>query len=487
MGFSGITGTAAGQYWHSNIVNNTWHWVQIEFTEAKTANWGIFSMNMSSYDPRGFYIMGSNDGVTWSEVHGTSGYFDLNKAYKFGNDLSNIPVAFDRPGSYTHYRFHFYAMNNYIAAYNIQLFDSPNTNINRITSEDPFTFYTAGAPNGGMGANNLAHVATNYVPVSADYPKGYKAFYVMKHELTQAAYADFLNCLAWDQQLRLALGVNPSSAVGTALPPATSRMNIKIRERGIDGPAVFGISTKTAGWGEDETDWDHEIHGGNIPMFNLAWTDISAYLDWAALRPMTELEYEKAARGTVKRMYNEYAWGQPFLPSRVANVENRNLPDENPIPDVANYSQPEGGSVAGHSAAIMAYWPVRAGSFARSETTREEAGATYWGILNFSDNVPERVININTGAGRAFTGEHGDGNLTANGFSNVVNWPAQTAGIAVNNAAAVGTGYRGIDVSSTTIYVPRQVSYRGGIEAANYNQNHRDLWTGLRGVRTEQK
>jgi len=32
----------------------------------------------------------------------------------------------------------------------------------------------------------------------------------------------------------------------------------------------------------------------------ISWSDLTAYADWAGLRPITELEYEKACRGPVK-------------------------------------------------------------------------------------------------------------------------------------------------------------------------------------------
>jgi formylglycine-generating enzyme required for sulfatase activity len=40
----------------------------------------------------------------------------------------------------------------------------------------------------------------------------------------------------------------------------------------------------------------------------LSWFDVAAYLDWAALRPMTELEFEKVCRGPENRIAGEYAW-----------------------------------------------------------------------------------------------------------------------------------------------------------------------------------
>ena len=42
--------------------------------------------------------------------------------------------------------------------------------------------------------------------------------------------------------------------------------------------------------------------------------DLVAYLDWAALRPMTELEYEKIARGSAEAIVpGEYAWGSTSI------------------------------------------------------------------------------------------------------------------------------------------------------------------------------
>jgi len=42
----------------------------------------------------------------------------------------------------------------------------------------------------------------------------------------------------------------------------------------------------------------------------MEWQDISAYLDWACLRPSSELEYEKACRGAnVSSTTGEFAWG----------------------------------------------------------------------------------------------------------------------------------------------------------------------------------
>ena len=60
--------------------------------------------------------------------------------------------------------------------------------------------------------------------------------------------------------------------------------------------------------------WDDYIFnditdGQNLPCNFLSWMDLAAYLDWAALRPMTELEFEKICRGPNPPIAGEYVWG----------------------------------------------------------------------------------------------------------------------------------------------------------------------------------
>ena len=41
--------------------------------------------------------------------------------------------------------------------------------------------------------------------------------------------------------------------------------------------------------------------------------NLCTYLDWAGLRPMTELEYEKICRGPSAPVAGEYAWGSTTI------------------------------------------------------------------------------------------------------------------------------------------------------------------------------
>jgi formylglycine-generating enzyme required for sulfatase activity len=66
---------------------------------------------------------------------------------------------------------------------------------------------------------------------------------------------------------------------------------------------------------------------------------------------------------------------------------------------------------------------LRVGSFAGATTTREQAGATYYGVMEMSGNCWEWVVDVARATGRSYTGVHGDGSLSAAGDYNATNWP----------------------------------------------------------------
>ncbi len=148
---------------------------------------------------------------------------------------------------------------------------------------------------------------------ASGFPTGYQAYYVMKHSITQQAYVDFLNTLDYAQQDARA-EISPDAVAGTYT-HGDYRNKIKINTSGSSGvsPAIF------------ET--EHPYVANNY----ISKQDLLSYLDWAALRPMTELEYEKAARGPSNPVANEYAWGNTRIGS-VDEVSNAGTANEATVP-----------------------------------------------------------------------------------------------------------------------------------------------------------
>jgi len=94
--------------------------------------------------------------------------------------------------------------------------------------------------------------------IPASFPNGYAAFYFMKAQMLPAQYDAFLGML------------DEAQVKKRWHPNATTRSG--------EGPN-YGYAT----------------HGGRNPM--ISWADGAAFTAWAGLRPMTELEWEKAIRG----------------------------------------------------------------------------------------------------------------------------------------------------------------------------------------------
>ncbi len=204
-----------------------------------------------------------------------------------------------------------------------------------------------------------------------DFPTGYQAFYCMKYAITQGQYADFLNKL------------NLQQAGYRAYTGGANRHTISV----VDG--VYSASAP-----------DRACN-----MFTV--DSLAAYACWTGLRPMTELEYEKACRGPLNPVLNEQAWGTVVLTT----------------PSGLQGSDGSGSEyyTTGNSR-FAAGGPLRVGIFAKAATTREQSGASYWGIMEMSGNVSTYVASLFQAQGLGFRGLHGAGTLTASGATTVV-WP----------------------------------------------------------------
>jgi four helix bundle protein len=292
------------------------------------------------------------------------------------------------------------------------------TNPFYILSEDELTLGGGGA--GSLANNNSSGMETpddfsNTTPkkLPAAFPKGYQAFYIMKYELTQGQYRDFLNTLTRAQQATRVettpIGSGTTSVTNRYVMSGTSTLQYRNGIRcdamvPTSKPILFYCDLNGNGISNEPAD------GEFIAANYMSSADLAAYADWAGLRPFTELEFEKAARGPANPVANEYAWG-------TAGITASALGPANPG---ANNELAANGANCLYSGGVSG--PMRAGFAATSNSLRYNAGASFYGVMELSGNLWERSITVGDATSRLFTGLHGDGVLDASGNANVSNW-----------------------------------------------------------------
>jgi len=211
----------------------------------------------------------------------------------------------------------------------------------------------------------------------------------------------------------------------------------------------------------------------------LSWMDGCAIADWAGLRPMTELEFEKAARGIgVSAASGEYVWGNTTLAAAAAISGAENGTETVSTEDAnAHYGN------ASLSGGDGSQGPLRAGIFAKSDTTRTQAGAGFYGVMELAGNIAEHVVSVGNTAGRLFQGTHGDGELSdaSNYEGNATNtdWPGADAVADRGVTGASGSGLRGGSWADADTKL--RTSDRSG---ASTNDSSRSSQYGFRAVRT---
>ncbi len=274
-------------------------------------------------------------------------------------------------------------------------------------------------------------------PIPAEYPKGYRAFYIMKRSITQGQYTMFVNTLT-----------------GGAL---TSRFSYwfgdyRYQITKNDTGARFALKPSRA------CNW-------------LSWMDGASYAAWSALRPMTELEYEKACRGPGRPLAGEYSWGTTKLRRTqviFSDQEGLEAVDGNcninntqyafvggdggsgplcedafgrapqfdqspgsgfgmvfgltPIPQAPPPTSDLGPPPSGDQddPANPAQWITD-----EPPEVREISGRSYYRVQSLTGNVWEFVVSVGYPEGRAFTGKHGTGVLDklGNPPTEELGWP----------------------------------------------------------------
>ena len=239
--------------------------------------------------------------------------------------------------------------------------------------------------------------------IPAVFPKGYQKFYMMKGEISQGQWVAFFNTLTATQKSARDI----TSATGKNSDSRTFRNNVSWSSGDATLPDEGGGATYAT-----------------VAMNYLSWGDLAAYLDWAGLRPMSELEFEKAGRGPYRAVSGEYAWGSTSI-TGATGVTNAGKPNEAPSA-AANCVYNNAAGVQG---------PMRVGAMAAGDATRIESGGGYYGAMDLSGNLWERPVTVGNSTGRGFNGaKHGNGVVTSGGDGDVTTWPGTNS---------VGAGFRG--------------------------------------------
>jgi formylglycine-generating enzyme required for sulfatase activity len=284
-----------------------------------------------------------------------------------------------------------------------------------VTSENAISYANS---TGNLFDNGLAGASAMRpagFAVPADYPKGFRAFYAMKYEITQGEYTDYLNSLPQDM------------AQSMAYTFTGFRYNI------------------TGSWPSFACPVPYRAHN------NLYWTTLCSYLDWTGLAPMSEFEYEKLCRGTAYPIAYEYAWGSNTF-TRVVTVAADGSAGETVSDVIAPSSGP---LLAGGFTNSGIQGPLRVGFAAKNGTTRVESGAGFYGNMELTGNVSEYCTSVAGNGAAAFKWDaHGDGSLApVTGYSNVNGWVNQNSGAANTGGSIRGGDWR-TDVSVISFNSP---------------------------------
>lgn len=313
----------------------------------------------------------------------------------------------------------------------------------RIPSEDALQLhYGTNAP------------STSYA-IPAGFPKGTRGFYCMKHMVTQGQYVEFLNMQTRARQAQLCSAVTQG------------------RYMYYDDSKTTPQNWNTVHVADATADPLPRVYAATEPelLCNwIGWDDAIRYSAWAGLRPMTELEFEKACRGPLATVDGEFPWGDTLYAIMYHSGNKESTGRETAV----GAGRTSAGWNPDYSANCAIKLPTagtsqmpRAGIFATATSSRRQSGASYWGIMHLGCTLNEQVVSPRDATGLGFQGTHGNGSTAY-----PADWPP------VGYGATAGIARRGGDFNSE--YPKVRVADRSGIS----HGGARSMLWGWRAVRT---
>lgn len=290
-------------------------------------------------------------------------------------------------------------------------------------------FYNAGGIGGSHynnfgGGREVLVNSTQDIPTGAQagWPNGYNAFYIGKFETTEGQYCDYLNSL-------------PSAIAPTLISDGT--FGWRGYRVAYDAKATYGKRFTT-----------------DVPeraLSQISWDEAKKYLSWCGLRPMTEMEFEKAARGTDAGGTNKraYPWGDTTPDEELAQIDGGTH-----TAHYCNYGITEGGTK-----------PVTVGWYLTNYND-EKNGASPYGVADLAGNLWEQVILCDWLKAPA----NGNGTIHAPD-----SWPPHQTGKGWRGG---GWGYVATDM---------RISMRGSVPWAKsrWAENTHRVNVGIRGARSQ--
>lgn len=364
-------------------------------------------------DKKGCFIQRSSNGT------GTTSTTGIVIPWEYAFDVPESAVLFSPS-----VRIRAYGLEMvYVPTANFYLGDgdgaSESDNAFHVTNNTSFQITTSSTANVTVDSNTVDDLDTSPISIDGDggitgnssFPTGYSAFYLMKYEITEADWVGFFNTLTSAQK--------------------TNRDITNQYGKNADIESLRNTISWTSG--------DASTSRPNRAMNYLSWQDIAAFADWAALRPITELEYEKACRGTTAAVVGEFAWGTTSA-TNAATISGTENGTETISTVGANSNMGGSSEFTGGDAS---FGPLRVGIFSTGTSTRTQSGSGYYGNMELSGNLFELFVTIGNSAGRAFTGSNGDGVLTTTssyeGNATNTDWPGidsvSTRGVTSGNGS----------------------------------------------------